>query len=134
MEEIILTRAQALNDKNSLVTSIDPIRGVRNAYNSWGGAHAATALVTLASAAPGAARGRVVAIGLYATAATIFLFTDNAAGIFIPFSNLGLGQAFLGPEELGQGGIVFTTDFTIDPDVNSAIAWIAWIPEYDNPE
>ena len=132
---INIFREQRLNAYNQLRLGIDPVRGVLNARVDFGaGGQAATALVTLATSAPGATRGRVVAIIYYAAATTTYIHTDNSVAIFTSIYAAAIGNTFVSKEQLGEGGLIFSTDFTMDPNANGSIAWCAWIPEYDVAE
>ena len=133
MADVIETLVKKLNDDGNVYPSIDDIRGVRNAFLDFGGAHPDTALVTLATAAPGATRGRVVAIYSRATAATNIAIRDGVAGtrIFPVIVHAAAGNLSLDKRQLGDGGIIFTTAFAVDPDANNNEFWVAWIPEYD---
>lgn len=124
-------RKQAYDYTAQLRLDIDPLQGGISVFHDFGASgQAAYAMVTLATAAPGAVMGKIVGIELYAAAATTFVFTDNSVGCYSSLYTAAIGNITRSKTQLGDTGIGFTTDFTIDPNANGAMATVFWIPVY----
>lgn len=132
MTQVINTIEKKKNFRGDFRLPIDDLRGALVAYHNWGAGNPAFTLVTLATAAPGAARGRVVSIIAYAgNAGTTAVISDNGVQNAPTLYHAAQGY---GPTPINKpqiGGMTFTTDFTVDPSANLYELVVVWIPEYD---
>lgn len=131
MPEVITTRPQKLDSNNNLRSEIDELSGVISTYYNFGGASLPITVITLATAAVGAARGRIVGIIDYAAGATNTIIQDAAVQIFPTIYHAGQGNLLFSKEQFGDGGLIFTTSIIVDPNANNYEILILWIPEYD---
>lgn len=129
-------REQELDRYGTPRVDIDPIRGGMSNYTDFGGAFAATDVVVLATAAPGATRGRIVAIYIYNTVLTTTVIRDGAGGsqIFPTIYAGAQGTIAITKDQLGEGGIIFTSSVNVTPSAVNEQIWIDWIPEYDTDD
>lgn len=129
-------RKQELDRYGTPRTKVSPIRGVISTYYNFGAANLPIDVLTLATLAPGAVRGRVVAISIYNAGACNSVILDGAAGsqIFPLIYGSAQGNIFISKTQLGDGGLIFTSTINVNPTANNMEIAVFWIPEYDTED
>lgn len=136
---LTINRQFLQNATGDISAALDPVRATRSFYYPWGGAHPAHTIFTVATQFPSTTTlpiycVRIVAIQLYAAAATTFSFTDNSVANYVTRYVSAQGNQDISKSQLGDGGLQVFTDFTVTPSANSGEIFIVVIPEYTVPE